>query len=295
MVHVGHAVTQPHTVVGPLCNVRKLKMMLRNRLEYALRRWVNAADGNTYVTRFERTKQFRPISRVSVSFDGSVYRVHDGTNAIHVARKSRLGMQYKNGLLARRRSLAAEYCLQEGLLNPDDVVIDCGANIGEFSIICAEAGASVFAFEPDKTEFLALGRNAEERDITPFQVALWNKNGSMKFFDSNNTGDSSLFDPGRSFGSYLVETKRLDDMVEVPKTDIRLIKLEAEGAEPEILEGMRETLGRTQFVTVDMGPERGLTQENTVTECSEFLWDAGFRMRAFFHARCSALFERRSH
>ena len=92
--------------------------------------------------------------------------------------------------------------------------------------------------------------------------------------------------------SLIVETKKLDDVSELPSTEIKLIKIEAEGAEPEVLAGMPQTLKRTRFVAVDMGPERGIMQANTVVECSNFLNQTGFTMRAFSHERCTALFEK---
>lgn len=255
------------------------------------RNWIEASDGQTYVARFEQTKRFRSIAPISLSFDGGLFFVEEDGFILAVARKSRLHYQFE-GFEHRRRTLQKEYCITDGIVRPGDLVIDCGANIGEFSIICAQAGAQVIAFEPDRIEFKALQRNSEKLAISPFQQALWNENGTMEFFDGNDSGDSSLLDPGDSRSSYEVETLRLDSASEVPDLPIRLIKLEAEGAEPEILDGMRKTLERTQFVTVDMGAERGVRKDNTVVDCTEALYDRGFRMRAFFPPRCIALFEK---
>ena len=159
-------------------------------------------------------------------------------------------------------------------------------------MICAKAGAKVLAFEPDVAEFRALSKNAEDLDITPIQAALWKESGEMRFFDANDTGDSSLFEPGSASGSYTVKTIRLDDFESLPNTRIRLIKLEAEGVEPEILEGMENTLQEAEYIAVDMGPERGASAANTVRECTDLLYSSGYRMCSFFHGRCSALFER---
>ncbi len=261
-------------------------------LKRALKHWIYAADGAAFVSRFERTKRLRRVPAVSLSHDGKLFTVEDKDGAISVARKSRLSKQYRNGIKARQKRLLDEYCVSDALLEEGDVVIDCGANIGEFSIICANAGATVFAFEPDRVEFEALKRNADGKSVEPFQIALWNENGTTDFFDNNDSGDSSVFNTGQSSGSYVVETQRLDDFEKLPKGAIKIIKLEAEGAEPEILEGMRETLNRTRFVTVDMGPERGLAQDNTVVECVTFLSEAGFHIRSFYHERYTALFEK---
>ena len=39
---------------------------------------------------------------------------------------------------------------------------------------------------------------------------------------------------------------------------IKLLKVEAEGAEPEVLLGTAKILKRIEFISVDCGPERGL-------------------------------------
>jgi hypothetical protein len=59
---------------------------------------------------------------------------------------------------------------------------------------------------------------------------------------------------------------------------IALLKLEAEGAEPEILKGGLDTLQRTFFVVADLGPERGLKGERTFEASSEILKNHGFRL-----------------
>ena len=266
--------------------------MLIEEAKRRIRNWIYAAEGVQFASRFERTKRFRKIPQVSISFRDGLYFVVSEGETIAVARKSRLRLQIENGIPKRRASLMEEYCVPDGLIRPGDFVIDCGANIGEFSVICARAGAKVLAFEPDIAEFRALSKNSADLEITPIHAALWKDLGEMQFFDANDTGDSSLIEPGSTSGSYTVKTIRLDDFESLPNSSIRLIKLEAEGAEPEILDGMQNTLQKTEYITVDMGPERGVSAANTVRECTDFLYSSGFRMCDFFHGRCSALFER---
>lgn len=266
--------------------------MLLTGFKGAVRSWIYRAEGVEFALRFEKTKRFRAISQVKISFSDGLYFVENEGESIAVARKSRLSLQYKHGILSRRASLMNEYCIPDGLVRAGDYVIDCGANIGEFSLVCAKAGAEVLAFEPDIEEYRALTKNAENLSITPVQAALWKETGEVQFFDANDTGDSSLIEPSSSTGSYTVKTVSLDDFRDIRDKKIRLIKIEAEGAEPEILEGMRNTLQNTEYVAIDMGPERGLSAEDTVSECTDFLYSFGFRMRDFFPGRCSALFER---
>ena len=45
---------------------------------------------------------------------------------------------------------------------------------------------------------------------------------------------------------------------------IKLLKIDAEGYEPEVLSGSIATLSQTEYVAVDFGPERGLEQKDTI-------------------------------
>ena len=47
-----------------------------------------------------------------------------------------------------------------------------------------------------------------------------------------------------------------------------LLKVEAEGAEPEVLQGLKKNLSRVEFITVDCGFERGLNQKSTISVTS---------------------------
>ena len=96
------------------------------------------------------------------------------------------------GIKRRLNVLRTEYLIKPNMIRPGDVDVDRGANIGEFSMICAKYGAHVFSFEPDPTEFLALRENAAVLDFKAFNLALWHSDGNMLFYDPNESGDSDL-------------------------------------------------------------------------------------------------------
>ncbi|CDO59091.1 hypothetical protein BN1012_Phect877 [Candidatus Phaeomarinobacter ectocarpi] len=58
--------------------------------------------------------------------------------------------------------------------------------------------------------------------------------------------------------------------------NIRLLKLEAEGLEPEILIGCGEALGKIDYIAVDGGEERGLKSEETLSTVANYLIHRGF-------------------
>jgi hypothetical protein len=118
----------------------------------------------------------------------------------------------------------------------------------------------------------------------------------LDFFDKNDTGDSSLIDPGGQAQRIRVQAVRLDAVPEFQNFvgRIRLLKLEAEGAEPEILAGAGTVLSKIDYIAVDMGPERGAKAENTVVPVCNHLMQAGFELIRFNHMRCLGLFRSRA-
>lgn len=137
-----------------------------NRIKTALSRplvdWVERApDDRVYAERFNRLQPYRANVRIRVECDEdrSLLRICDGNESIWISRRSRLPHQI-GGLSKRRVQLQQDYLVPDGLVRPGDLVIDCGANVGEFAIICARAGAHVLAFEPDPREFAALAANS---------------------------------------------------------------------------------------------------------------------------------------
>jgi hypothetical protein len=98
----------------------------------------------------------------------------------------------------------------------------------------------------------------------------------MIFYENTENADSSLIEPPIYRTIRTVKTTTLDDF-EINGT-IKLLKLEAEGAEPEILLGSIKTLKRVIFLTVDAGPERGIGLEETIGEVAEILKKHHFKL-----------------
>jgi len=74
---------------------------------------------------------------------------------------------------------------------------------------------------------------------------------------------------------------------------VRLVKLEAEGAEPEILNGADDWLERIDYLTADVGPERGMSQESTAVPVIARMQAAGFELLKVSSPRLVCLFKNR--
>lgn len=59
---------------------------------------------------------------------------------------------------------------------------------------------------------------------------------------------------------------------------ITLLKLEAEGSEPEILMGAEEYISIIKYIAVDGGPERGVYKEETLSKVINFLLSHNFEL-----------------
>ena len=78
-----------------------------------------------------------------------------------------------------------------------------------------------------------------------------------------------------------IETTTLDKEIAKIQQKIKLIKLEAEGFEPEILQGLKKYLNYVEYISIDCGFERGLNQESTIAECSNYLIKNNFKIINF--------------
>jgi len=133
-----------------------------------------------------------------------------------------------------------------------------------------------------------LERNALCAGREASQIALWNTDEEVTFYVKSDTADSSIIPISGSEAEIRVPARRLDSVLE--DRPYRLLKLEAEGAEPEILAGATGIIHRFQYVTADVGFERGVRSESTLPEVTAFLIERGFEIVAVGRWRLVLLF-----
>lgn len=133
---------------------------------------------------------------------------------------------------------------------PGDVVFDCGANLGVFSLLAAFRGAEVFAFEPIPDarkilgQTLALNPDLRERvHVVPY--ALGAKKGEAEFTVLADTLVGSSMVLPQTGRKVRVPVTTVDTFVEEEGLDtVDFVKADIEGAERQMLAGARETLRR---------------------------------------------------
>jgi FkbM family methyltransferase len=144
------------------------------------------------------------------------------------------------------------------LLRPGNVAVDVGAHIGYFSCILSRlvgSSGKVFAFEPSPENFPLLVHNLSQRralNTIPVQAAVSDEPGQPLLYVSPGHSNHSLF-PGytKSEGALPVDAVSLDQYLNSVGIDhLDLIKIDAEGAEPRILAGMKSILSANSQIVL---------------------------------------------
>lgn len=169
--------------------------------------------------------------------------------------------RFSNGINNRIKNVYRKYTFSPYVeIEKGDVICDVGAFIGEFSIISAQKGRQVIAFEPDPLAYYCLRRNTTLLDnVAPYKRLLWNCEKKLDFKISTAQADSSVFnvDSKKVEERIKVQGRKLDkEVLEMGYKNIDFLKVEAEGGEYEVLEGADSVLQNTRKIAVDCSPER---------------------------------------
>ena len=186
---------------------------------------------------------------------------------------------YSRSVKKRGNVLADSYCLKHVKFSSDDIVIDCGANYGDLFLYLGDKinESNYVALEPSPIEYQCLLNNVPKARV--LNLGLSNSNGELDFYLCSESGDSSLVEPKNYTEVVKVSVRTLDSLVDELKIKkCRLLKLEAEGWEPEILDGAKEFIKLCDYVAIDGGLERGVSEEATFPAINNFLLKSGFEM-----------------
>lgn len=233
-------------------------------------------------------------SKLYVKWDGDNFIAYDHNfpKITYKFRHQRQGnMAYEYGFKKRANDLANDYFLKRIDFKKGDIFFDCGANVGDIKLWFDLNGFDIeyVGFEPSPIEYECLKENIYPSKA--YKLGLWNKQGELNFYLSSQNADSSLIKPKKFDKVISSKVKRLDELIQ---GKIKCLKLEAEGAEPEILEGIGNKLDLIEFITADLGFERGIEAESTLVPAVNYLLSRGFELVEISHGRVCGLFRNTS-
>ena len=188
---------------------------------------------------------------------------------------------YQEGIDKRAEQIGREYLLHNIEFKDGDTVIDCGANIGDLELyfVLKKIKVDYLAFEPSPAEFECLTLNLILEKSRSFNLGLFNKPGFLKFYISSEHADSSFIKPHKFENIEFINTERFENIYkDLNLNKIKLLKLEAEGAEPEILLGSKSVLHNIEYIAADVGFERGIEQRSTLPGVNNFLMVNQFKL-----------------
>lgn len=176
----------------------------------------------------------------------------------------------------REKAAKREFNRVLASLNPSDIAIDLGANVGEFTVQLAQSGAQVFAIEPDPHAFSILQKATQQfSNVTLINAAASNQDGEMQLYRSaqfDNSPDrltksSSLFADKKNVSQasgFSVRTIDFCKFLQNLETPVKLMKVDIEGAEVPLFEDIFKKKLETllQYVFVE-------THERDIPEIAE--------------------------
>jgi len=184
-----------------------------------------------------------------------------------------------------------ETYLFERLLRPGMVVVDAGANVGQYALIAAGvvgAHGEVHAFEPVPRTFRRLVAHVVQNGMAGIvrtnMKALWHKTQALSLHlgseMSGNEGAYTIGTLAEAIDSVITAGVRLEDYAtEAGLTRLDFVKMDIEGAEWFALQGAKSVLARWRpMMLLEINREacRGLGYQ------PEQIWDllksCGYRM-----------------
>jgi FkbM family methyltransferase len=143
----------------------------------------------------------------------------------------------------------------------DKIFLDIGANIGRFTVLNALRGYKIYAFEPAEPIFKRLERNVKLNNLNnviliPYALSDVETEFEFEYFEGFEASSriSMQKDELSKYAKILkIKTKKLDDIVKEYVIDInkiRLIKIDVEGHEYNVIKGGIKTFKKLENVDI---------------------------------------------
>jgi len=164
-------------------------------------------------------------------------------------------LQRRQCTIREKKHLAEELNFYSQLVKKGDLCFDIGANIGDKTSLLLQLGAIVVAVEPQESCWRVLERRFRNERVFIESVALDSREGSSTIFIDrshtlatmsqdwiNTVRQSGRFPGHRWDNKTTVQTTTLDVLIEKYGKPV-FCKMDVEGAEFEVLQGLSQAIG----------------------------------------------------
>ncbi len=151
------------------------------------------------------------------------------------------------------------------VLSKGQVIVDVGANIGWYTLLSAALVGPrglVISFEPEPSNFALLAQSIARNafsNVRLLRAAVGDREGqttlNLSSMSVGHTLRNSL-SAAEFIGNLPVKIETLDSALSDLRTDIHLLKVDVEGAEPEVINGSMKLIssGRIKRIVMEWNP-----------------------------------------
>jgi len=177
-------------------------------------------------------------------------------------------LMWHGGWQRREIEAAVELLTSAGRLPADPIFIDIGAHIGTHTVYALRTGRFVraVAFEPEPRNARLLAMNIEANGLSQAVIVARKAAGAEPgsgtlYLHPRNTGAHAMDVPPAIDGEHALEVPivRVEDelaALEIPLEKVGLVWIDAEGYEPQVLDGLKALIVRSVPIAFEFTPRR---------------------------------------
>lgn len=195
------------------------------------------------------TRLFVPSREMDIQLFGAPLRINS-REEIGLARAGR--QSHHNVIFRDEVATLLNLCL---LLQPGDVFVDIGANVGLYSSILSRFAnaypeSKFIAIEPNPQTASRLRESVRNAPVTVLNLGVSDRESELAFQGGITSGVFKVVESGHA-GATMVRCQKLDSLA-IPEGDL-ILKIDVEEHELQVLTGAEELLksGRVKVVYLD--------------------------------------------
>ncbi len=173
--------------------------------------------------------------------------------------------------------------IMHSILEPGQVIVDIGANIGYYALMEAKIvgpSGKVYAIEPVSENVDILIRNVKINDyknVDVYHLAIGSTEGLSKIYLSDRRNWHSMINNDDNDRSEEIQVVRLDTFL-LNKLKPDLVRMDVEGFEGEIIKGMVDTLSSTRNMKLFIEVHPHIMKKDDVVLFFKTLENAGYEV-----------------